>query len=75
MTEWTSVKECLPKNKTKCLIWTKIHFVPDHRDDKNYFYGYEISTYYTDYGFVSNNGFFAKYWMPLPNPPKGAKTK
>ena len=69
--EWVSVKDRLPEDKSKCLIWTTIYFIPDHNDDTNHYDSYEVSTYYTEYGFVSHNGMCAKYWMPLPEPPKG----
>ncbi len=67
--EWTSVKDRLPKHEERCLIFTKIHFVPDHIDECDYYEGVEISTFYQD-RFLSNNGMYATHWMPLPEPPE-----
>lgn len=71
---WISVKDRLPNHEERCLIFTKIHFVPDHVDECNYYEGVEISTFYQD-RFLSNNGMYATHWMPLPEPPetKGEK--
>lgn len=68
--KWISVEERLPKHEQKCLIFTMIHFTPDHVDDVNYYFGIEISMYTTDFGFLSTNGMYARYWMPLPEPPQ-----
>lgn len=67
--EWTSVKEKLPEPDSKCLIYTKVHFTPDHVDEPNYRYGMEISGFRTGIGFTSTNGLFAEFWMLLPDPP------
>lgn len=67
--EWISVEDELPKDRQKCLIYTMIHFTPDHVDDIDYFFGIEISQYTTDFGFLSTNGMYARYWMPLPEAP------
>jgi hypothetical protein len=67
--EWISVEDRLPKEKQQCLIFTTIYFVPDHVDDCNHYDGIEIARYYEDLGFVNDNGFGVKYWMPLPAPP------
>ena len=67
---WISVEERLPETNGTYLIFTKIHFTPDHVDDIDYYYGTEISTYAKDFGFLSRNGHFAKAWMPLPEPPE-----
>lgn len=73
--EWISVKEKLPEDNQRCLIYTMIHFTPDHVDDADHFFGIEISKYTTDFGFLSTNGMYARYWMPLPEAPviKGGK--
>ena len=68
--EWISVEERLPEDNQECLIFTKIHFVPDHVDDPDYYDGIEISRYFKGFGFGSPNGIYAKFWMPLPEPPK-----
>lgn len=67
--EWISVKDRLPKHEERCLIFTKIHFVPDHVDECDYYEGVEISTFYQDI-FLSNNGMYATHWMYLPQPPE-----
>ena len=67
--EWISVNDELPKDNQKCLIYTMIHFTPDHVDDIDHFFGIEISKYTTDFGFLSTNGMYARYWMPLPEAP------
>ena len=69
MNEWISVKDRLPEERQQCLIFTTIHFVPDHVDDCDHYDGIEISGYYRDIGFASQNGLYAKFWMPLPAPP------
>ena len=66
---WISVKDRLPNHEERCLIFTKIHFVPDHIDECDYYEGVEISTFYQD-RFLSNNGMYATHWMPLPEPPE-----
>lgn len=71
--EWISVDERLPDGNQQCIIFTKIHFIPDHVDDPDYYYGIEISTFYEDLGFISANGRYAEFWMPLPEPPKEAE--
>ena len=68
--EWTSVEEHPPEDGQKCLIYTMIHFTPDHVDEVNHFFGIEISKYTTDFGFLSTNGMYARYWMPLPEAPQ-----
>lgn len=68
--EWISVEERLPKHEERCLIFTKIHFVPDHVDECDYYEGVEISTFYQDRFFLSNNGMYATHWMSLPEAPK-----
>lgn len=70
MNEWISVKDRLPQKEGKYLIFTKIHFTPDHVNQRNYRWGMEISSFYLDYGFISENGRYAKAWLPLPKPPK-----
>lgn len=67
--EWISVDERFPKHEEQCLIFTKIHFIPDHIDECDYYEGIEISTFYQD-RFLSNNGMYATHWMPLPEAPK-----
>lgn len=67
--ELISVDERLPKHEEQCLIFTKIHFIPDHVEECDYYEGVEISTFYQD-RFLSNNGMYATHWMPLPEAPK-----
>ena len=56
--EWISVKDRLPGEPMRCLVYTK----------RGKYWGYEITYYnqgfYTQYAEVI-------YWMPLPGPPKG----
>ena len=68
--EWISVKDKLPEPGSRCLIWTTKYFVPDHVDECNHYDDFEIATFYKDHGFISQHGYIAKYWMPLPEPPK-----
>ncbi len=67
--EWISVEDRLPEERQHCLIFTTIYFTPDHIGDCDHYDGIEISRYYYDLGFVSENGLYAKFWMPLPAPP------
>ena len=67
--EWFPVSEP-PKKNGRYLIFTKLHFVPDHVDEPNYTYGLEISGYYEGHGFLSTNGLFAEYWTYPPQLPK-----
>ena len=55
--EWISVKDRLPNEPMRCLVYTK----------RGEYWGYEI-TYYNQ-GFYTQ---YAEtiYWMPLPQPPK-----
>lgn len=68
--KWISVGDRLPEKPQQCLIFTKVHFIPDHVDEPNFYYGIEISTFYPDLGFVSPNGLYAAFWMPLPEAPE-----
>ena len=56
--EWISVKDRLPNEPMRCLVYTK----------RGEYWGYEI-TYYNQ-GFYTQYA-EAIYWMPLPQPPKG----
>lgn len=68
--KWIPVDERLPEKEGTYLIFTDIHFIPDHVDDCDHYEGVEVSGFSPDFGFVSNNGIYAKFWMPLPEPPK-----
>ena len=69
--EWISVKDKLPEKDGQYLIFTTQYFTPDHIDEIDHKDGIEISRYCKRYGFLSENGIHAKYWQPLPHPPKG----
>lgn len=69
--EWISVKDKLPENDGQYLIFTTQYFTPDHIDEIDRKDGIEISGYCKRYGFLSKNGIHAKYWQPMPQPPKG----
>lgn len=69
--EWVSVKDRLPEKDGQYLIFTTQHFTPDHIDEIDHKDGIEISGYRKIFGFLSENGIHAKYWQPLPHPPKG----
>ena len=69
--EWVSVKDRLPEKDGQYLIFTTQYFTPDHIDGIDHKDGIEISGYCKRYGFLSENGIHAKYWQPLPHPPKG----
>lgn len=67
---WRPVDEQPPEDGQYCIIYTKIHFIPDHVDEPDYYWDMELSRYYKDFGFSSANGIYAKYWMPRPDAPK-----
>ena len=67
--EWISVEDRLPEKKGQYLIFTTIYFVPDHVGDEDHYDGIELSRFFPTYGFTSENGLYAKFWMPLPEPP------
>lgn len=69
--EWVSVKDKMPDKDGYYLIFTTKYFTPDHIDEIDHKDGFEISGYCKRYGFLSKNGIHAKYWQPLPHPPKG----
>ena len=68
--KWFSVAIDPPKEDGAYLIYTKIHFTPDHVEETNYCFGTEISTYVQGFGFLSTNGHFAKAWTYLPKNPE-----
>lgn len=67
--EWISVKDRLPNTKGKYLIFTTICFIPDHIGYEDHYDGIEVSGFSPNLGFTSENGLYAKFWMPLPAPP------
>ena len=69
--EWVSVNDRLPEKDGQYLIFTTQYFTPDHIDEIDHKDGIEISGYCKRYGFLSKNGIHAKYWQPMPQPPKG----
>lgn len=67
---WIPVGERLPKKEGLYLIFTTIHFIPDHVDDCNHYDGIDICAYHPEWGFMGAHGLYAKAWMPLPDVPK-----
>lgn len=68
--KWISVKDRLPKDDCKCLVYTDIYFIPDHTDEPDHYKGIEISKYSKRFGFLSTNALYVTHWQPLPEPPK-----
>ena len=75
MNEWTSVKECLPKEGVNVLTWNPdlakryhveagydIHRLWLDREHDNWWIGYSKYTVDSTYA--------PTHWMPLPEPPK-----
>ena len=66
--EWISVKDRLPEEEERVLIYTKTNITN---------YGTYTKRYgaYRKEGFICQDGFMwlntASHWMPLPQPPKG----
>ena len=66
--EWISVKDRLPEEEERVLIYTKTNITK---------YGTYTKRYgaYRKEGFICQDGFMwlntASHWMPLPQPPKG----
>lgn len=69
--EWVSVDDRLPEKDGQYLIFTTQYFAPDHIDEIDHKDGIEISGYCKRYGFLSENGIHAKYWIDILQPPKG----
>ena len=67
---WIPVTERMPDKEGAYLIFTTIYFTPDHVDECDHYDGITISGYHPEFGFMGNNGLFAKAWMTLPEPPK-----
>jgi hypothetical protein len=71
--EWISAKDRLPVISDKYLVYGKIHFIPDHVKDKDWYYGYSIGFYNTTYNRWSINGDMMNddvlYWTNLPKEP------
>lgn len=67
---WIPVTERMPEKEGSYLIFATVYFIPDHVDECDHYDGITISGYHPEYGFMGNNGLFAKAWMPLPEPPK-----
>jgi hypothetical protein len=63
MSEWISVKDRLPANRTSVLVWC-----PERRN--------KYTAYWADGEWTHFAGFFSfveeevTHWMPLPEPPK-----
>ena len=68
-TPWIAVTERLPEKEGDYLIYTTVHFVPDHVDELDHYDAILISGYHPKHGFLGKGGKKAKAWMPLPNPP------
>lgn len=71
--KWIPVSE-QPKNKMICIVYGKMHFIPDHVDEKDWYYDYTIGYYKPKYGWsirgnMSDSDVMA--YMPLPSPYKG----
>ncbi len=66
--EWISVKDRLPEEEEKVLIYTKTGIVNYGTYTKRY--GFDCKE-----GFVCSDGFMwlstASHWQPMPQPPKG----
>lgn len=69
--EWISVADRLPEKDGQYLIFTTQYFTPDHIDEIDHKDVVEISGYCKDFGFLSRNSLYAKYWTTMPQPPKG----
>lgn len=65
--KWIPVSE-QPKNKMSCLVYGKMHFVPDHVDEKDWYYDYSIGYYKPKYGWTIRGDMEVLAWMPLPKP-------
>ena len=66
--KWIPVSE-LPKDKMTCLVYGKMHFIPDHVNEKDWYYDYTIGYYKPKYGWsirgnMSDSDVIA--YMPLP---------
>ena len=76
-TDWIKVKDQLPvvpegKSLVDVLVVAKVHFVPDHVDQRDWTYVVEKATYEPKYGFYGNNirNYNVKEWMYAPEMPK-----
>lgn len=75
--EWIKVKDQLPKvpegkQLVDVLVVAKVHFTPDHVDQRDWTYVVEKATYDPKYGFYGNNirNYNVKEWMYAPEMPK-----
>lgn len=80
MSEWISVKERLPSEKSRCLVYIRAHnkwrgymktvwFTPCYEGVEDHLQGkkmwYDYDSEYGDYKIRD-----VTHWMPLPEPPK-----
>lgn len=68
--KWIPVSE-QPKNKMTCLVYGKMHFIPDHVDEKDWYYDYSIGYYKPKYGWTIKGNMSVgdvEAYMPLPEP-------
>lgn len=75
--DWIKVKDQLPvvpegKKLVDVLVVAKVHFVPDHVDQRDWTYVVAKATYEPEYGFYGNDiyNYNVKEWMYAPEMPK-----
>lgn len=67
--KWIPVSERLPEGRMACLVYGKMHFIPDHVNEKDWFYDYSIGRFDSAFGWSTIRGDMEVLaWMPLPKP-------
>ena len=69
--KWIPVSERLPKGEMACLVYGKMHFIPDHVNEKDWFYDYSIGCFNPVVGWSTRGDMEVLAWMPLPKPYEG----
>lgn len=70
---WIFKKDKKPEKDGLYLVFGKIHFTPDHVDDRDWYYGISICYYHKKFEWeMSDTDVIA--WMPLPEIPEPYKS-
>lgn len=70
---WIFLKDKKPEKDGLYLVFGKIHFTPDHVDDRDWYYGINLCHYHKKFEWGMSNADVIT-WMPLPEIPEPYKS-